>query len=75
MANVMKIWKKNENTTTLFYMKGLETFQERREQVNTIMMEHFNSILFYKSEPAKKQPIIYQSMKERKELGHEINQI
>ena len=36
-------------------LKGLEILhQERRGQVKTIVMEHFNSILFYKSRPANK---------------------
>ena len=39
-----------------FPLKRLEILhQERRGQVNTIVMEHFNSILFHKSEPANKQ--------------------
>ena len=29
--------------------------QERRGHVNTIVMEHFNGILFHKSGPANKQ--------------------
>ena len=29
--------------------------QERRGQVKTMAMEHFNDILFHKSEPANKQ--------------------
>jgi hypothetical protein len=32
-------------------------FKERRGQVNTMLMEHFNNILFYKSGPANKQHI------------------
>jgi hypothetical protein len=44
----MKMWKGNRNTTTiLFSLKGLEILhQERRGQVKTIAMEHFNGILF-----------------------------
>ena len=57
LANGMKTWKVNKNTTRLlFYMKVLEILlQERREQVKTIEMEHFNGILFQKSRPANKQ--------------------
>jgi hypothetical protein len=52
----MKIWKGNENNTTLFSLKELEMLhQERRGQVNTIVMEHFNNILFHKFGPAIKQ--------------------
>jgi hypothetical protein len=57
LANDMKMWKENKNTTTLlFSMKGLEILhQERRGQVKTIVMEHFNGILFQKSGPGNKQ--------------------
>ena len=63
LANGMKIWKENGNTTTLlFTLIGLKMLhQERRIQVNTIVMEHFESILFHKSRPASKQHA-YQSM-------------
>jgi hypothetical protein len=52
---------KDVNTTTLlFSLKGLEIlYQERRGQLNTIVMEHFNSILL-QSRPANKQ-YTYQS--------------
>ena len=54
LANGMKIWKGNGNT--LFCLKGLEILHhERRGKVNTIMMEHLNSILFHKSGTANKQ--------------------
>ena len=45
----MKMWKGNGNTTTLlFSLKGLEILhQEGRVQVNTMVMEHFNNILFH----------------------------
>jgi hypothetical protein len=51
LANVRKMWKGNGNTTKLsFYLKGLGMlYQERRGQVKTIVMEHFNGILFHKS--------------------------
>ena len=56
LVNGMKMWKGNENTTTLFSMKEREILhQERRGQVTTIVMEHLNSILFHKSEPANRQ--------------------
>jgi hypothetical protein len=57
LANRMKIWKGNGNTTTLlFSLKRLEiVHQGRRGQVKTIVMEHFNSILFHKFGPANKQ--------------------
>jgi hypothetical protein len=56
LANNIKMWKGNGNTTTLlFSLKGLEILhQERRGQVKTIVMEHFKGILFYKSGPANK---------------------
>ena len=61
----MKMWKGNGNTTTLlFSLKRLEiVHQERRGQVKTIVMEHFNGILFHKSGAVNKQntnqPILY----------------
>jgi hypothetical protein len=62
LANGMKIWKGNgNNTSLLFSLKGLDILhQERRGQVNTIVMENFNSIHFHKSEPSNKRHI-YQS--------------
>jgi hypothetical protein len=56
LANGMKIWRGNGNTTTLsFSLKRLEiVYQERRGQVKSIVMEHFNGILFHKSGPANK---------------------
>jgi hypothetical protein len=56
-ANDMKMWKGNGNTTTLlFSLKILEiAHQQRRGQVKTIVMEHFNVILFHKSGPVNKQ--------------------
>ena len=46
----MEIWKGNGNTTTLsFYVKGLQILLQVRRQLNTIVMEHVNRILFYKS--------------------------
>ena len=53
----MDMWKGNGNTTTLFFsLKGLKILhQERRGQVKTIVMEHFNGILFHKFGPARKQ--------------------
>jgi hypothetical protein len=41
LANDMKMWEGNGNTTTLlFSLKGLEILhQERRRQVNSIEME------------------------------------
>ena len=57
LANDMKMWKGNGNTTTLlFSLKRLDIlYQERRGHVRTIVMEQFNGILFHKSEPANKQ--------------------
>jgi hypothetical protein len=54
LANGTKMWNGNGNTTTLlFSLKGLEILhQERRGKVRTIVMEHFNDILFHKSGPA-----------------------
>jgi hypothetical protein len=53
----MKKWKGNGNTTTLLLsLKGLEILhKKRRGQVKTIVMEHFNGILFHKSGLANKQ--------------------
>jgi hypothetical protein len=58
LANGMKMWKGNGNTTTLllFSPKRLKIIhQEGRGQFITIVMEHFNGILFLKSGPANKQ--------------------
>jgi hypothetical protein len=66
LVNDMEIWKGNGSTTTLFFSRrGLEILHHvRREQVNTIVMKHFMSILFHKYGPVKKQHTyqsIYQS--------------
>jgi hypothetical protein len=47
LANSMKMWKGNGNTTTLLLsLKRLEiVHQETRGQVKTIVMEHFNGIV------------------------------
>ena len=57
LANVINMWKGNGNTTTLmFSLKGLEGLhKKRRGEVKTIVMEHINSIIFNKSEPANEQ--------------------
>ena len=57
MYKGMKIWKGNGNTTTiLFSLKGLEILhQEKREQMDTIVMEHFKSFLFHNSGTTNKQ--------------------
>jgi hypothetical protein len=57
LDNDIKIWKGNGNTTTLlFSLKRLEiVHQEGRGQVKSIVMEHFNVILFHKSGSANKQ--------------------
>ena len=50
------IWKGNGNTTTLFFLKSLTILLKKsRGQVNTIVMEHFNSIYFHSSGTANKQ--------------------
>jgi hypothetical protein len=51
LANGINMWKGNGNTTTLlFSLKGLEILhQEKRGEVNTIVMEHLNSILLHNS--------------------------
>jgi hypothetical protein len=63
LANGMMMWKGNGNTTILlFSLKELDILhQERREQMNTTVMEHFNSILFHKSRSANTQHT-YQSI-------------
>ena len=55
LANGMKMWKENGNTTTLlFSLKGIEILhKERIWQVKNIVMEPFNNIIFHKSGPAK----------------------
>ena len=57
LANGMKMWKGSGSATTLlFSLKRLEIVnQERRGQVKTIVMEHFNGIFFHKYGPANKQ--------------------
>ena len=59
VANGMKIWKGNGNTTTLsFCLKGLDILhKERRGDLKTMVMELFDGIPFYKSGPANKQYI------------------
>ena len=59
LANGIKMRKGNGVTTTLlFSLKELEiVHHERRGQMKTIVMEHFNGILFHKSGPAIKQHI------------------
>ena len=53
LANGIKMWKGNgDNTRLLFSLKRLELYIMKEED---IVMEHFNSILFHKSEPANKQ--------------------
>ena len=43
---------------SLFFLKEIEIlFQERREQMKTIMMENYKGILFNKSGPTNKQRI------------------
>jgi hypothetical protein len=61
LSNSMKMRKGNGNTTTLlFSLKGLEILhQEGRGQVNTIVMEDYNGILFHKSRLANKQHTIH----------------
>ena len=57
MANGLKMWKGNWKTTTLlFSLKELELlYQGRRGHVKTIVMEHFNSILFHIQDLLNKQ--------------------
>ena len=57
LTNGMKMWKGNGNTITLsFSLKGLEILhQERRGQAKTLVMEHFNGILFHEYGPDNKQ--------------------
>ena len=55
LANGVKMCKGNGNALS-FSLKKLEiVHQERKEQVKTIVMEHFDGILFPKSGPANKQ--------------------
>jgi hypothetical protein len=57
LANGIKMWKGNFNTTTLlFSLKGFEILhRDRRGQVKTLVMEHFNGIPSHKSGPTNKQ--------------------
>ena len=57
----VKMWKGNGNIPTpLFSLKRLEIVnQERRGQVKTIVIEHFNGILYHMSEPTNKQQTNY----------------
>ena len=58
LANGMKMWKGSGNTNRLllFSLKGIKILhQERRGQVKTMAIEHFNGILFHKCGPANKQ--------------------
>ena len=57
LANDMKIWKGNGSAATLLFSpKRLKiVHQERRGQVKTTVMEHFNGIFFHKYRPANKQ--------------------
>ena len=70
LANGMKMGRGNGNTTTLlFSLKKLEIVHlETRGHVKTIVMEHFNGILFHKSGPANKQHT-NQSINQIKEKG------
>ena len=48
--------RKSEYNHNLIFLKGLAILhKERREQVNSIAIEPFNSILFHKPEPTDKQ--------------------
>ena len=53
LANGMKMWKGNGNTATLIC--ALKELEESKRPLKTIVMEHFNGILFHKSGPANKQ--------------------
>ena len=66
----MKMWKGIGNTTTLLLsLKGLGILHQGRiGQVDRIVMGYSNSILFYKSGPAKKQHS-YQSIEENISKG------
>ena len=57
LANDMKMWKGNGNSSILLFSpKGLEiVHKKRREQVKTMVIEHFNGIRFYKTGLANKQ--------------------
>ena len=58
LINIFKMQKFLEmfNLTHIFSLKSLEILhQERRVQLNSTVMEPFNSILFHKSEPVNKQ--------------------
>ena len=72
LTNGMEMWKGTENTTTLlFSLKGLEILhQARRGQVKTIVMEHFNGILFHQPGPANKQHTNHSSLTIIMTSGH-----
>ena len=47
--------RKWEYHIIIFPERTWNLHKERRGKMNTVLMEHFNSILFHKSEPANKQ--------------------
>jgi hypothetical protein len=54
-------------------LKGLEILhQERRGQLKTIVMDHFNGILFHKSGPANKQHTNQSSINSRRNLKQDL---
>ena len=55
LANGMKVLKGNGNTTTSISLKEIEILYQERRQVKAVVMKHFKSILFHKSEIANKQ--------------------
>ena len=56
LVNGMEMWKGKGNTILLFSLKELEILhQERRGQVKTMVMEHFNGICFLEPGSANKQ--------------------
>jgi hypothetical protein len=57
LANDMKMWKGNGNTTILLFSQKILSIlhKERKAQVKTIVIENFKSILFHKSELANNQ--------------------
>jgi hypothetical protein len=50
LANGMKMWKGNKNTSTLlFSLKGLNILLKEGERSENQIMEHFDGILLHKS--------------------------
>ena len=59
LANSMQMWNENGNATTSSSLK----FYSKREEVNAIIMDHFNSILFLKPNDLLTSSILINQLK------------